>query len=80
MPCVMWVFSKKAAPSPFGGDQLIELLDLVAELDGKRIRLELAGVADGLHGLTPVFPYPSVLPRHQIRFTSCLHHRIRYAS
>jgi hypothetical protein len=32
-------------------DQLIKLLDLVAELDGQRIRLKLAGVADGFHSL-----------------------------
>ena len=32
-----------------GGDQLVELLDLVAELDRQRIGLKLAGVADGFH-------------------------------
>ena len=32
-----------------GGDQLVELLDLVAELDRQGIRLKLAGVADGFH-------------------------------
>ena len=53
MPWVMWVFSKKAAPFAFGGDQFIELLDLVAELDRQRIGLELAGVADGFHTIIP---------------------------
>ena len=33
----------------FGRDQLVELLDLVAELDRQRVWLKLAGVADGLH-------------------------------
>ena len=33
----------------FGGDQFVELLDLVAELDRQRIRLKLAGIADGFH-------------------------------
>ena len=31
------------------GDQLVELLDLVAELDRQRIRLQLAGISDCLH-------------------------------
>ena len=53
MPWVMCVFSKKAAPSTLGGDQLIELLDLVAELDRQRIRLELTGVANSLHSELP---------------------------
>ena len=37
----------------FGGDQLVELLDLIAELDRERVRLKLAGVADGFHACFP---------------------------
>ena len=33
----------------FRSDQFIKLLDLVAELDGQRIGLRLAGITDGLH-------------------------------
>jgi hypothetical protein len=33
----------------FSGDQFVQLLDLVAELDGQRVGLDLAGVADGFH-------------------------------
>ena len=40
---------EEGRPVTLGADQLIELLDLVAELDGQGIRLELAGVADGFH-------------------------------
>ena len=32
-----------------GVDQFVELLNLVAELDGKRVGLKCAGVADGFH-------------------------------
>ena len=39
-----------------GGDQLIELLDLIAELDRERIVLKLAGVADGFHSCFPRVP------------------------
>ena len=56
MPCVMCVFSKKAAPVALGGDQLIELLDLVAELDREGIGLKLAGIADGFHSCFPRVP------------------------
>jgi hypothetical protein len=37
---------EEGRPVPFDLDQLVELLDLVAELDRERVRLELAGVAD----------------------------------
>ena len=33
----------------FRRDQFVKLLDLIAELDGERIGLKLAGIADGLH-------------------------------
>jgi hypothetical protein len=33
----------------FRSDQFVELLDLVAKLDGQRIGLKLAGITDGLH-------------------------------
>jgi hypothetical protein len=33
----------------FRGDQLVKLLDLVAELDGQRSGLKLTGITDGLH-------------------------------
>ena len=36
-------------PFALGGDQLVELFDLVAELDRQRIRLQLAGIFDCLH-------------------------------
>ena len=49
MPCVMWVFSKNAVAIALGRDQLVELLDLVAELDRQRVGLKFAGVADGFH-------------------------------
>ena len=39
-----------------GGDQLVELLDLVAELDRQRIGLELAGIANGFHSCFPRLP------------------------
>lgn len=37
---------------PLGFDQLIEPLDLVAELDGQRVLLRAAGVTDGFHQRT----------------------------
>ena len=40
---------EKRRPITLGSDQLVELLDLVAELDRQRVRLKLAGVADGFH-------------------------------
>src|SRR4029434_10601072 len=33
----------------FRSDQFVKLLDLVAELDGERIGMKLAGITDGLH-------------------------------
>ncbi len=53
MPCVMCVFSKNALAVALVADQLVELLDLVAELDREGVGLELAGIADGLHGTLP---------------------------
>lgn len=47
-------------------DQFIELLDLVAEFDGKRIRLDLARVADGFHfGIGTAFTTTSAPRRAQ---------------
>ncbi|MGF1613543.1 MAG: hypothetical protein ACFCVA_06410 [Gammaproteobacteria bacterium] len=46
-------FLEKARAIPLGRNQLIELFDLVAELNGQRIRLKLAGIADGLHRGVP---------------------------
>src|ERR1035441_4807160 len=37
----------------FGGDQLVELLDLVAELDRKRVGLEFASISDGFQICSP---------------------------
>jgi len=34
---------------PFGGDQRVELFDLVADFDRKCVVLELTSIADGLH-------------------------------
>ena len=53
MPWVMCVFSKNAVAVTLGGDQFIELLDLVAELDRQGVGLKLAGVADGFHFNSP---------------------------
>ena len=48
------VFGESASTSRFtvalGVDQFIELLDLVAELDGEGVWLKDAGVADGFRG------------------------------
>ena len=49
MPWVMCVFSKNWRSIALSRDQLIKLLDLVAELDRKCVRLQLAGIADGFH-------------------------------
>ena len=38
----------------FRSDQFVKLLDLVAELDGQRIGLKLAGITDGLHMVMPL--------------------------
>src|ERR1035441_10616755 len=37
----------------FGGDQLVELLDLVAELDRKRVGLEFASISNGFQVCSP---------------------------
>jgi hypothetical protein len=36
-------------PVALGGDEFVKLFNLIAQLDGERIRLERAGVSDGLH-------------------------------
>jgi hypothetical protein len=41
--------SEKRGAVAFGVDDLVELLDLVAEFDGQRVGLKLTGVADGFH-------------------------------
>ena len=47
---------RTAVAVALGGDQLIELLDLIAELDRQRIGLKLAGIADGFHSCFPRVP------------------------
>jgi hypothetical protein len=42
---------EKGGAFSLGRDHFLELLDLVAELDGQRIRLNLAGLADGFHSI-----------------------------
>src|SRR5216684_5504595 len=44
-------FLEESGSIALGCDQLIELLDLVAELDGQRIGLKLTRVADGFHSM-----------------------------
>jgi hypothetical protein len=41
---------EELAAIAFRRDQLVKLLDLVAELDAERIGLQLAGISNGLHG------------------------------
>ncbi len=50
---------------PFGGDQLVELLNLIAELDRESVVLKLACIADGFHAR-----FPPVLMA-QFVITSC---------
>jgi hypothetical protein len=40
---------KECFPILFVGDQFVQLLDLVAELDRERVVLELTGVTNGFH-------------------------------
>jgi len=40
----------RIAEDTFGSDQFVKLFDLVAERDGQCVRLDKAGVANGLHG------------------------------
>ena len=42
-------FLEELGAVAFRSDQCIKLLDLVAELDGQRIGLQLTGITDGLH-------------------------------
>ena len=46
---------KKGLTVALSVDQFVKLLDLVTQLDGKRIRLQLAGIADGFRGLGTPF-------------------------
>jgi len=46
---------KKGLAVAFGVDQFVKLLNLVTQLDRKRIRLQLAGIADGFHGVGTPF-------------------------
>jgi hypothetical protein len=44
---------EKLGPVALFGDQLVELFDLIAELDRKRIGLQLASISDGFHVCSP---------------------------
>src|SRR5262245_2102314 len=46
---------KKGLAVAFGVDQFVKLLNLVTQLDRKRIRLQLAGITDGFHGVGTPF-------------------------
>ena len=41
--------AKKRGAVAFSVDKLVKLFNLVAEFDGQRVGLEVAGVADGFH-------------------------------
>ena len=40
---------KERSPVALGMNQFVELIDLIAQLNGKRVGLKLAGVADCFH-------------------------------
>jgi hypothetical protein len=45
--------AKEVGAVAFGSDQLVKLLDLVAELDRKRVGLEFASISDSLQSSSP---------------------------
>ena len=72
------LFEKLAAVA-LRRDQFVKLLDLVAELDGQCIGLQLAGIADGSHGRASrmvqdetVFPQRAIIGRRALVHEPCL--------
>lgn len=64
---------KECRTIPFRIDQFIELLDLIADLDGESIGLEFASVTNGFHTVEPSSDHSSSI-QHGVSANASSHH------